>query len=373
MGGDSAGDDEGDAAVERRPLLSRPTSSGGAPAAAATSTGGGPSVEQEAPREVVIAVRSPRAGSGMAPPGDEDDGSGKACRICFDGEETPENPLISPCLCRGGSRYVHRACLQQWRTTNHRDDAFYQCEVCKFKYAYSRAWWASILGSNVTLGLVFSAAIGLLVYGLGFLPIAGSDMGEVWGPVATHVFNGVVGLGILGLLASLILGLMRAFGAAAWLAMPDAAWCPAAVCADCSQTGGLPLCMELGGAGECGVAMAALLGLLLIAAGILASALLTWQLLLVASGAALERAQRMVENVGEAPAASPATPRGQQQQQREERQHRVHEEHRQQQRQEQQQQQRRQQPGCESGAGSQGEPGPGEGSAVAVPAWRPAP
>lgn len=69
----------------------------------------------------------------------------RTCRICFETEEGPssscssgsdepssssaDNPLISPCLCSGSSRYVHRKCLQQWRTTNHRADAYFQCEL----------------------------------------------------------------------------------------------------------------------------------------------------------------------------------------------------------------------------------------------------
>lgn len=59
------------------------------------------------------------------------------CRICFESEtadsQDPANPLITPCKCSGSSKYVHRQCLAQWRTTNHRADASYQCEVCKYR------------------------------------------------------------------------------------------------------------------------------------------------------------------------------------------------------------------------------------------------
>lgn len=59
------------------------------------------------------------------------------CRICFETEtadsQDPANPLICPCQCSGSSKYVHRQCLSQWRTTNHRADAYYECEVCKFR------------------------------------------------------------------------------------------------------------------------------------------------------------------------------------------------------------------------------------------------
>lgn len=60
-----------------------------------------------------------------------------ACRICFEQEtkksQDPNNPLICPCQCSGSSKFVHRQCLQQWRETKHRADAFYQCEVCKYR------------------------------------------------------------------------------------------------------------------------------------------------------------------------------------------------------------------------------------------------
>jgi hypothetical protein len=70
---------------------------------------------------------SPRSTSGPA-------AEPRTCRICFDTEESaadsdPDNPLINPCQCAGSSRYVHRQCLDQWRHTSHRQDAFYQCEV----------------------------------------------------------------------------------------------------------------------------------------------------------------------------------------------------------------------------------------------------
>lgn len=64
------------------------------------------------------------------------------CRICFETEtadsQDPSNPLICPCMCSGSSKYVHRQCLSQWRTTNHRADAFYQCEVCKYRWVWHR-------------------------------------------------------------------------------------------------------------------------------------------------------------------------------------------------------------------------------------------
>lgn len=39
----------------------------------------------------------------------------KECRFCLSSDD-PAN-LIAPCNCKGGSKYVHRRCLDQWRTT----------------------------------------------------------------------------------------------------------------------------------------------------------------------------------------------------------------------------------------------------------------
>eukprot|EP00828_Plagiopyla_frontata_P033783 TRINITY_DN43894_c0_g1_i1.p1 TRINITY_DN43894_c0_g1~~TRINITY_DN43894_c0_g1_i1.p1 ORF type:complete len:117 (-),score=13.77 TRINITY_DN43894_c0_g1_i1:225-575(-) len=36
-----------------------------------------------------------------------------SCRICFSGNFTKGNPLISPCNCSGSLKYIHLQCLQQ--------------------------------------------------------------------------------------------------------------------------------------------------------------------------------------------------------------------------------------------------------------------
>jgi uncharacterized membrane protein YgcG len=157
--------------------------------------------------------------------GGEDQQQPLTCRICFDsvgpGEaHDPHNPLISPCLCSGSSRYVHRQCLQQWRQTNHRADAFYECEVCKYRcvvwgrahgaqrlyarlaacslaacmalarracrrphtrrdahhrkhrYQYRRMWWAGLLGSRATVLSLYVLLMAALVAVLGCVPVA---------------------------------------------------------------------------------------------------------------------------------------------------------------------------------------------------------
>lgn len=60
-----------------------------------------------------------------------DDDQEKVCRICLE-EDNPET-MIAPCLCKGGSKWVHRECLDEWRT-NERDRAFSKCTECLFEY-----------------------------------------------------------------------------------------------------------------------------------------------------------------------------------------------------------------------------------------------
>lgn len=65
----------------------------------------------------------------------------RVCRICLETEATQQNPLCTPCNCKGGSKYIHLECVKLWldskklmfRTNGVR--SFYwddlQCEVCK--------------------------------------------------------------------------------------------------------------------------------------------------------------------------------------------------------------------------------------------------
>ena len=71
----------------------------------------------------------------------------KICRVCY--EEENESPLISPCKCSGGLRYIHLKCLQNWiysQSTNlfiekreENSNLIYNikkvnCELCKEPY-----------------------------------------------------------------------------------------------------------------------------------------------------------------------------------------------------------------------------------------------
>lgn len=97
------------------------------------------------------------------------------CRICLDDCERHE--VISPCACRGGSKWVHRDCLDRWRTMRE-DRAFSKCTECLSEYklisicddteevknARLRSYWFHVIRDIVLAVLVAILIITLLAY-----------------------------------------------------------------------------------------------------------------------------------------------------------------------------------------------------------------
>jgi hypothetical protein len=70
-----------------------------------------------------------------APQGDD-----PTCYMCFDDEDTAENPMITPCKCLGDTRYVHVNCLRKWHTAEADNQICFlssvdaTCSVCKSSF-----------------------------------------------------------------------------------------------------------------------------------------------------------------------------------------------------------------------------------------------
>lgn len=64
-------------------------------------------------------------------------GDEPVCYMCFDEEDTPENPMITPCKCLGDTRFVHVDCLRKWHTAEADNQVCFlssvdaTCSVCK--------------------------------------------------------------------------------------------------------------------------------------------------------------------------------------------------------------------------------------------------
>lgn len=55
------------------------------------------------------------------------------CRICL---EDVVQDIIAPCMCSGSSKWVHRHCLDRWRTSTVNPRSFTNCSECGFAYRF---------------------------------------------------------------------------------------------------------------------------------------------------------------------------------------------------------------------------------------------
>ena len=65
------------------------------------------------------------------------EGENPVCYMCFDDEDTEENPMITPCKCIGDTKFVHVECLRKWHTAEADNQVCFlssvdaTCSVCK--------------------------------------------------------------------------------------------------------------------------------------------------------------------------------------------------------------------------------------------------
>lgn len=71
----------------------------------------------------------------------DEEGHEIRCKVCLCSQETDNDPLISPCLCKGSVAKIHVGCLKQWINSKVKkqinDIALsynftkFECEICK--------------------------------------------------------------------------------------------------------------------------------------------------------------------------------------------------------------------------------------------------
>jgi len=182
----------------------------------------------EAPREDAVLETT------SACPQDDE----RACRICLDTESEEDNPLISPCRCSGSMRYVHRACLDQWRITCFNPKALVSCTTCQtpFRTRYEgpgeepsgRRWWVCFAKDVAWYAGMRIAAMIAAAIALGFWPhlLLGAGAGALHpNPLVAHLLCGTgTAFAIAGTLAVLQLPGMWHTGEGFRLIFD--AWCP---------------------------------------------------------------------------------------------------------------------------------------------------
>jgi len=76
------------------------------------------------------------------------------CRFCLEEAETPENPLIEPCNCKGSARFIHAICLNRWIATNPTENG-YCCNVCLGEFDLPDSDFFEVIPRNRRLSVLF--------------------------------------------------------------------------------------------------------------------------------------------------------------------------------------------------------------------------
>eukprot|EP00933_Yihiella_yeosuensis_P051163 TRINITY_DN49022_c0_g1_i1.p1 TRINITY_DN49022_c0_g1~~TRINITY_DN49022_c0_g1_i1.p1 ORF type:complete len:335 (-),score=28.10 TRINITY_DN49022_c0_g1_i1:253-1257(-) len=65
-----------------------------------------------------------------------------SCRVCHGAvQENGKDVLLSPCLCDGSVRWIHRKCLDHWRLQSSKmTDRATNCELCGYQYRFEMEW-----------------------------------------------------------------------------------------------------------------------------------------------------------------------------------------------------------------------------------------
>ena len=142
-------------------------------------------------------------GGAAAPayPSSSSEEEGDVCRICRVGAS--EGELVAPCACAGTSRFVHRACLEQWRAMTSNPEHRRVCAECKTEYNVAQQVpqrsvgerFIAVMAPFIKLGSILVGFI-LLAYGVkvvGFLS-SGLDPHMDWSVNFYHIFIGSLAL-----------------------------------------------------------------------------------------------------------------------------------------------------------------------------------
>ncbi|KAK3123321.1 hypothetical protein QOZ80_8AG0628590 [Eleusine coracana subsp. coracana] len=96
---------------------------------------------QEAERSAQLLPPRPATVTPLEIEDEEADGSSAACcRICLEAESEIGDELISPCMCKGTQQFVHRSCLDHWRSVKE-GFAFSHCTTCKAQFHLRVETW----------------------------------------------------------------------------------------------------------------------------------------------------------------------------------------------------------------------------------------
>jgi hypothetical protein len=140
----------------------------------------------------------------------------KLCRICLETDNL--NDFMSPCKCKGTSKYVHRKCIMEWINTNLDNNNSKHCNQCKYEYKYKNEsifyekldYFCLFSLSNHFFSFIISLSLlmlcGLFNYITGFYTVLINYFDNLKGFYIAGIFiSGVVTFHIIGFLIYLII------------------------------------------------------------------------------------------------------------------------------------------------------------------------
>lgn len=129
--------------------------------------------------------------------------SGALCRICHGPGTGDADPLLSPCICSGSVRWVHRSCLDQWRAQATWPAAkACRCELCGALHLYE----LKAQPPFQALGQPLRRSGGMLV---AIVLVASSEAATESGAAGLSTAGSLLGLWALGDLVAFAWALLR--------------------------------------------------------------------------------------------------------------------------------------------------------------------
>jgi hypothetical protein len=113
------------------------------------------------------------------------------CKICFNSDQL--NNLISPCLCDGLIRYVHRNCHNIGRIDSNKK--FYTCDMCDYVYKFEPILMSKCYQKLFYIKYIITFALEFLFYisifqamlvGVTYLSIKLDKNEYIWGTMNMH-------------------------------------------------------------------------------------------------------------------------------------------------------------------------------------------
>ena len=151
----------------------------------------------------------------LPPPGS----ASQNARIKYCSAEDPSlGQLISPCKCTGSARYIHEGCLEAWRKNAAQRKHFWECNICHYRYQFSRLGWARLLENPAAHFAITATVAFVLVFIFGYIadpiinlyidPYSATSTSRLWTPIKVsdvgeesswlqHFYKGLASLGVL--------------------------------------------------------------------------------------------------------------------------------------------------------------------------------